>query len=390
MGSPDDEARLPSPETRYAERGSNAPRIGRGVFGEATLVFDRLLGREMARKELRAEEPGEPLPDRSAAAAAPGETQQGPDETTVRARERFIAEARLTARLEHPSIVPLYDLGLDGQDRPFYTMQPVRGQTLAEAIPGRGPPGGPPEIGPIGSPRWMRPEVAHGPACDERSDVLSLGTILHHILTGHPPSAAQSPTASLHAARPRRWPHHLPVDPRRGGLRTRRGEGPGDEHRRRPVRDPARRRLPSPGQTGGPIGERALLSRWAGPRPGERSGHRAPPERGSGADPAARRPTEGHRGPAFAAEGRWLIPAGWQGRSQVHHTRDGRLPAVWQAHASRNGDPALAPDARRVSTVSADRSVRTWNLDPLDPAASAQPGWQQTREGRRLAPDEDQ
>lgn len=262
MGTPEDDAHLPAPEDRYAERGSSALRIGQGAYGEVTLVFDRLLGREVARKELRGETRSDVLPDRSATEAALGETQQGPDEATLRARQRFIAEARLTARLEHPSIVPIHDLGIDEQGRPYYTMKPIRGQTLAEAIaqaadlderlrlldpfidlclavawahsrgvvhrdlkPGnvmigafgetvlldwglawdRGQ-GAPPEQGPIGSPPWMSPEAAHGLVCDERSDVFSLGAILYHILTGHPPFASESPASSLNAARQRRWP----------------------------------------------------------------------------------------------------------------------------------------------------------------------------------------
>lgn len=269
MGTPEDDEHLPSPGDRYAERGPSGLRIGQGAFGEVTLVFDRLLGREVARKELRGEEPGDPLPDRSATGAVLSETLHGPDDATRRARRRFIDEARLTARLEHPSIVPIHDLGIDERGQPYYTMKPVRGQTLTEAIaqaadlnerlqlldpfihlcqavawahsrgvihrdlkPGNvmigafgetvlldwglawdRQAGAPPEQGPIGSPPWMSPEAALGLTCDERSDVFSLGAILFHILTGHPPFAAESPAASLNAARQRRWPLLGPEHP---------------------------------------------------------------------------------------------------------------------------------------------------------------------------------
>src|SRR5262249_50223018 len=47
---------------------------------------------------------------------------------------RFLREARITGRLQHPGIVPVYEMvaGRDGEP-PFYTMRLVRGQTLAEA-----------------------------------------------------------------------------------------------------------------------------------------------------------------------------------------------------------------------------------------------------------------
>src|SRR4051812_30432740 len=48
---------------------------------------------------------------------------------------RFLKEARITGQLEHPGIVPIYELSErpDG-GAPFYTMRFVRGKTLTEAI----------------------------------------------------------------------------------------------------------------------------------------------------------------------------------------------------------------------------------------------------------------
>lgn len=45
-------------------------------------------------------------------------------------RLRFIREAVVLARLEHPNIVPIHELGKDEQGRPFYTMKLVKGRTL--------------------------------------------------------------------------------------------------------------------------------------------------------------------------------------------------------------------------------------------------------------------
>lgn len=47
---------------------------------------------------------------------------------------RFNAEAHTTARLEHPGIVPVYDLGTLPDGRPFYTMREVRGRLLASLV----------------------------------------------------------------------------------------------------------------------------------------------------------------------------------------------------------------------------------------------------------------
>ena len=48
--------------------------------------------------------------------------------------ERFVAEALLTARLEHPNIVPVHDIGVDSNGSPFFTMKHLRGQSLAQLI----------------------------------------------------------------------------------------------------------------------------------------------------------------------------------------------------------------------------------------------------------------
>ena len=47
--------------------------------------------------------------------------------------QRFLAEASATARLEHPNIVPVYEAG-DIEGRPFFSMQLVEGETLADRV----------------------------------------------------------------------------------------------------------------------------------------------------------------------------------------------------------------------------------------------------------------
>jgi serine/threonine protein kinase len=49
-------------------------------------------------------------------------------------RDRFRLEAEITSRLEHPGIVPVYGLGDTGEDKLFYAMRFIQGQTLEELI----------------------------------------------------------------------------------------------------------------------------------------------------------------------------------------------------------------------------------------------------------------
>lgn len=86
----------------------------KGGIGQVWLARDSSMGRDVAMKEIRA--------DRSAGAQV---------------WTRFVEEARITGQLEHPGIVPVYEVGRRKGDRnPYYTMRFVRGKTLAEAIRG--------------------------------------------------------------------------------------------------------------------------------------------------------------------------------------------------------------------------------------------------------------
>ena len=48
--------------------------------------------------------------------------------------QRFVNEARLTARLEHPNIVPVHEIGIDKSGSPYFTMKLLRGKTLTKLI----------------------------------------------------------------------------------------------------------------------------------------------------------------------------------------------------------------------------------------------------------------
>jgi len=56
------------------------------------------------------------------------------DEISQEQLARFIEEAQLTAQLEHPNVVPVHDVGVDPEGRPYFAMKYVRGQSLKEII----------------------------------------------------------------------------------------------------------------------------------------------------------------------------------------------------------------------------------------------------------------
>jgi WD40 repeat protein/serine/threonine protein kinase len=82
-----------------------------GGIGKVSVAFDAELQREVALKQIK--------PERA-------------DDADSRAR--FLLEAEVTGRLEHPGIVPVYGLGVDESGRPYYAMRFVRGFSFEEAI----------------------------------------------------------------------------------------------------------------------------------------------------------------------------------------------------------------------------------------------------------------
>lgn len=47
---------------------------------------------------------------------------------------RFVYEARITANLEHPNIVPIHDIGVDKAGQPYFTMKMIEGESLAHIL----------------------------------------------------------------------------------------------------------------------------------------------------------------------------------------------------------------------------------------------------------------
>lgn len=205
--------------------------LGQGGMGAVWRAWDERLKRQVAAKRVRAET------------------------ASTHARERLRYEAQAVARLNHPSIVHIYDI-VEGNEVDWIIMELVSGQTLRERLQEKGPfepamasrlgreiaeglaeahesgilhrdlkaanvmvtPAGRAKILDFGLAKEMQadqdptltvpgivlgtayamsPEQALGHVLDARSDLFSLGALLHEMLTGSPPFRGDSPRASI-------------------------------------------------------------------------------------------------------------------------------------------------------------------------------------------------
>src|SRR5262245_31911085 len=103
-----------SPESESVNSGSRFRVLqlhAKGGLGQVSVAHDRELHREVALKEIQ--------------------SHYADDHES---RDRFLREARITGRLEHPGIVPVYGLGHYADGRPYYAMRFIKGDSLQEAI----------------------------------------------------------------------------------------------------------------------------------------------------------------------------------------------------------------------------------------------------------------
>jgi serine/threonine-protein kinase len=230
-------------------RYQTAVPLGEGGMGTVYRAFDPVLGRPVALKFLRGDNPA--------------------------LAQRLLREARLQARVDHEHVCRVYEAG-ESEGRPYIAMQYIEGQTLdrvaptlsleqkvrvmrevAEAVHAANriglvhrdlKPGnvmvevreeglhpyvldfglarevqaeGLTETGlALGSPPYMAPEQARGEihALDRRTDVYALGAVLYELLCGRPPFQGRSTVEILvkvlheEPEAPRRLQPRLPVD----------------------------------------------------------------------------------------------------------------------------------------------------------------------------------
>jgi serine/threonine-protein kinase len=112
----------PSPSTSRRDRETEPPPmdiderytlnkvLGQGGMGEVVSAVDERIGREVAVKRIRRDQPSE------------------------EERSRFVREARIQGRLEHPAIVPVHDLATDATGRPFFVMKRLTGVDMHETL----------------------------------------------------------------------------------------------------------------------------------------------------------------------------------------------------------------------------------------------------------------
>ncbi|MDC0669307.1 serine/threonine-protein kinase [Nannocystis radixulma] len=212
------------------ERYERLGLLGAGGMGRVYLARDQRLGRMVALKEAH-------------------------DDALAR---RLAREVRVTAGLEHPGIVTVYDESRGSDGRPFYTMRLMRGRPLSQVLGERRTAAARLELLPhyldachalayahahgiihrdlkpgnimigaygetqvvdwglarrladpatddvdagetcpgavLGTPAYMSPEQARGEPADRSSDVWGLGAVLHELLAGAPPRVALETT----------------------------------------------------------------------------------------------------------------------------------------------------------------------------------------------------
>jgi serine/threonine-protein kinase len=178
-------------------------------------------------------------------------------------RDRFMREARLAARLSHPNVVQVFDVGEDDDERPYIVMEYVDGRSVADLLKrGRGLP--PEKAVPLlaqavaglehahqvglvhrdmkphnlllrsrdgrlkiadfgiaraleetgitgtgsalGTAPYMAPEQLEGKDPTPATDVYSCGVVAWEMLTGHPPHQGASPSAIARSRRKGRLP----------------------------------------------------------------------------------------------------------------------------------------------------------------------------------------
>ena len=248
----------PAGQTRAMPKPPGRPRIGkyeivkplgRGGMGAVYQAFDPVLEREVALKVMLPETAGDP-----------------------EQKQRFEREARAVARLSHPGIVTVFDLGYHTDGSPYIVMELLKGQDLLARLRNNPPlslgqkvsivtqvldglghahkagivhrdikpanvflieegaarimdfgiafctSSGATSRTVLGTVSYMSPEQVRGELVDGRSDLFSVGTLLHEILTGRRPFDAETPMATFYRIARGEATFELPAGPEYAGF----------------------------------------------------------------------------------------------------------------------------------------------------------------------------
>ncbi|MGA0332487.1 MAG: serine/threonine protein kinase [Kiritimatiellia bacterium] len=107
------DAPLPPPSKGWEDRFDELVPFKEGGGGVLFRTRDRYLKREVILKLLKPEH------------------RDSPDVS-----RRFLREARVTALIQHPATIPIYDMGQDAEGNPYFTMKEIRGESLNEILKG--------------------------------------------------------------------------------------------------------------------------------------------------------------------------------------------------------------------------------------------------------------
>ncbi len=223
--------------------------LGRGGMGAVFQAFDPVLEREVALKVMLPETAGDP-----------------------EQKQRFEREARAVARLSHPGIVTVFDLGYHTDGSPYIVMELLKGQDLharlretpplslerkvsivIQVLDGLGhahkagivhrdikpanvflaeegaarimdfgiafsTSSGGTSRTVLGTVGYMSPEQVRGERVDGRSDLFSVGTLLHEVLSGRRPFDAETPMATFYRIASGKAAIELPAGPEYKGF----------------------------------------------------------------------------------------------------------------------------------------------------------------------------
>ena len=119
---------IPQRALREAEQPRTETQTATSTGDKASSLCEYTLVRELARGGMGQIYLGEdPQLERQVAVKVSSVAYGGED-------PRFSKEAKVLAHLAHPNIVPIYNIGVDAQNRPFYSMKLVKGRTLQAVL----------------------------------------------------------------------------------------------------------------------------------------------------------------------------------------------------------------------------------------------------------------